>query len=39
MKKHLIVDDDPHLLESLRVVFSGLYEISTALSPKTLRCR
>jgi DNA-binding NtrC family response regulator len=30
MKKLLIVDDDPHLLESLRVVFSGLYEVSTA---------
>ena len=30
MKKLLIVDDDPHLLESLRVVFGGLYEISTA---------
>ncbi|HPR83829.1 MAG TPA: response regulator [Pontiellaceae bacterium] len=32
MKKLLIVDDDPHLLESLRVVFGGLYEICTALS-------
>jgi DNA-binding NtrC family response regulator len=32
MKKLLIVDDDLHLLESLRVVFGGLYEISTALS-------
>ena len=32
MKKLLIVDDDPHLLESLRVVFSGLYDVSTALS-------
>ncbi len=32
MKKLLIVDDDPHLLESLRVVFSGLYEVSTATS-------
>lgn len=30
MKKLLIVDDDPHLLESLRVVFGGLYEVSTA---------
>lgn len=30
MKKLLIVDDDPHLLDSLRVVFSGLYEVSTA---------
>lgn len=32
MKKLLIVDDDPHLLESLRVVFGGLYEVSTAIS-------
>lgn len=32
MKKLLIVDDDPHLLESLRVVFGGLYEVSTAAS-------
>lgn len=32
MKKLLIVDDDPHLLESLRVVFGGLYDISTASS-------
>jgi DNA-binding NtrC family response regulator len=32
MKKLLIVDDDPHLLESLRVVFGGLYKIRTALS-------
>jgi len=32
LKKLLIVDDDPHLLESLRVVFSGLYDVSTALS-------
>lgn len=32
MKKLLIVDDDQHLLESLRVVFSGLYTVSTALS-------
>lgn len=30
MKKLLIVDDDPHLLESLRVVFGGLYDVSTA---------
>ena len=34
MKKLLIVDDDPHLLESLRVVFNGLYEVSTALSAR-----
>lgn len=34
MKKLLIVDDDPNLLESLRVVFGGLYEVSTALSAK-----
>ena len=32
MKKLLIVDDDSHLLDSLRVVFGGLYEVSTALS-------
>lgn len=32
MKKLLIVDDDQHLLESLRVVFTGLYVVSTALS-------
>ena len=32
MKKLLIIDDDRHLLDSLCVVFSGLYEISTALS-------
>lgn len=32
MKKLLIVDDDRHLLDSLRVVFSGLYEVSTVLS-------
>ncbi len=32
MKKLLIVDDDPYLLESLRIVFGGLYEVSTALS-------
>lgn len=30
MKKLLIVDDDPYLLESLRVVFRGLYEVYTA---------
>ncbi|MCC7300549.1 MAG: response regulator [Verrucomicrobia bacterium] len=30
MKKLLIVDDDPHLLESLRVIFDGLYEVCTA---------
>ncbi len=29
MKKLLIVDDDPYLLESLRVVFCGLYEVHT----------
>ena len=32
MKKLLIVDDDLHLLESLRVVFNGFYEVDTALS-------
>jgi DNA-binding NtrC family response regulator len=32
MKKLLIVDDDPYLLESLRVVFNGLYEVNTASS-------
>jgi DNA-binding NtrC family response regulator len=32
MKKLLIIDDDQHLLESLRVVFTGLYVVSTALS-------
>jgi len=32
MRKLLIVDDDPHLLESLRVVFGGLYEVSAAAS-------
>lgn len=32
MKKLLIVDDDPHLLESLCVVFGGLYEVTTASS-------
>lgn len=39
MKKLLIVDDDPHLLESLRVVFSGLYEISTATSAEEAAVR
>ena len=32
MKKLLIIDDDRHLLDSLRVVFSGTYEVYTALS-------
>lgn len=32
MKKLLIVDDDPHLLESLCVVFSGIYDVGTAAS-------
>lgn len=32
MKKLLIVDDDSHLLDSLRFVFSGLYEVSAARS-------
>ena len=32
MKKLLIVDDDPHLLKSMRSVFDGLYKVSTALS-------
>jgi len=32
MKKLLIVDDDPHLLESMRVVFADAYEVFTALS-------
>jgi DNA-binding NtrC family response regulator len=32
MKKLLIVDDDCHLLESLRAVFNGLYEVCTATS-------
>jgi DNA-binding NtrC family response regulator len=32
MKKLLIVDDDRHLLDSLRVVFTDTYEVSTALS-------
>ena len=31
MKKLLIVDGDRHLLDSLRVVFSDIYEVSTAL--------
>jgi DNA-binding NtrC family response regulator len=32
MKKLLIVDDDSHLLESLRIVFEGIYDVSTSLS-------
>jgi len=32
MKKLLIVDDDRHLLDSLRVVFSDAYQVLTALS-------
>lgn len=32
MKRLLIVDDDSHLLESLRIVFDGIYAVSTALS-------
>lgn len=32
MKTLLIIDDDPHLLDSLRVVFSGRYHVLTALS-------
>lgn len=32
MKNLLIVDDDPHLLESLGVVFSGMYNVFFALS-------
>jgi len=32
MKKLLIIDDDRHLLNSLRVVFSDTYEVLTALS-------
>ncbi len=32
MKKLLIIDDDRHLLNSLRVVFSDTYQIFTALS-------
>lgn len=34
MKKLLIVDDDPHLLDSLKVVFSGIYQVLPALSAK-----
>lgn len=32
MKKLLIIDDDRHLLDSLRVVFSGRYDVLTSLS-------
>ncbi|QHI69656.1 response regulator [Tichowtungia aerotolerans] len=32
MKNLLIVDDDPHLLESLAIVFSGIYQVFSALS-------
>lgn len=32
MKKLLIIDDDRHLLESLCIVFSGLYDVRTACS-------
>ncbi len=32
MKTLLIVDDDPHLLDSLRLVFSSIYRVLTALS-------
>jgi DNA-binding NtrC family response regulator len=32
MKTLLIIDDDPHLLDSLRVVFAGSYHVLTALS-------
>ena len=32
MKKILIADDDCYLLESLRVVFSGIYDVLTVLS-------
>lgn len=32
MKTLLIVDDDPHLLESLAIVFSGIYQVFSALS-------
>lgn len=32
MKQLLIIDDDRHLLESLRVVFAGTYQVLTALS-------
>ncbi|MFA7256806.1 MAG: response regulator [Kiritimatiellales bacterium] len=39
MKRLLIVDDDPHLIESLRVVFGGLYEVSTALSAEEAASR
>lgn len=32
MRRLLIVDDDPHLLKSLAIVFEGLYTVETALS-------
>lgn len=32
MKKLLIVDDDPQLLESLRIVFEVIYDVSISLS-------
>ncbi len=32
MRRLLIVDDDPHLLNSLAIVFEGLYTVETALS-------
>lgn len=32
MKKLLIIDDDPHLLDLLRVMFSEQYDVLTALS-------
>lgn len=32
MRQLLIVDDDPHLLNSLAIVFEGLYTVETALS-------
>jgi len=32
MKHLLIIDDDRHLLDSLRVVFAGTYQVLTALS-------
>ena len=32
MKQLLIIDDDRHLLDSLRVVFAGTYQVLTALS-------
>lgn len=32
MKKLLIVDDDASLLESLRIVFDGIYDVSISLS-------